>query len=164
MTVFLAVTAAADILVRLTSASDVELKDRFVRLSDVAEISGTDVPAFNELIIAALKDSATPQGLRRIGLAQLVRRALPTATVVGDLSGSIRFHAPQPGVARPPAYTDERQIREGDNLTVTATVGVVAIRRQVVALQDATRRDTRVFVRSTDGEVFAAPIEAGAAQ
>ena len=149
-------------IVRLTSASDIAVGDRIVRLSDVAE---TDDPALNEIVIAALKDSGAPREVRRIDVAHLIRRALPTAKVFGDLSGSIRFHAPAVAAPpSPPAYADEPEVRRGDKMTVTSTVGPVAIQRQVVALQEATPRQKRVFVRSSDGEIFSAPLQGGDAR
>lgn len=157
--------ATAAIMVRLTSANDVAVSDRTVRLSDVAELAGTDAPALHDIVIAALKDSGAPQEVRRIDVAHLIRRALPAAKVVGTLSGSIRIHGPAIAVPLPaPAYSDEPEVRRGDKVTVTSTVGPVAIRRQVVALQEATARQKRVFVRSSDGEIFSAPLQAGEAR
>jgi hypothetical protein len=156
--------AAAAIMVRLTSANDVALSDRTVRLSDVAELAGTDAPAFHDIVIAALKDSGAPQEVRRIDVAHLIRRALPAAKVIGTLSGSIRIHAPPTALVPPSTYADDPEVRRGDKLTVTSTVGPVAIQRQVVALQQATARQKRVFVRSSDGEIFSAPLQAGDAR
>jgi hypothetical protein len=157
--------AAATIVVRLTDAAQVEVSDRDVRLSDVAAIAGPNDSDLGNVVLATLAGRSATQEVSRSDLAQLIRRAVPRAEIVGELSGRIRVHAQSaPTSEAASTYSDEPQVRRGDKLTLNAAVGPVDIQREVVALQSASRRHKRVFVRSSEGEVFAAPIEGGAAK
>ena len=49
-------------------------------------------------------------------------------------------------------------IAKGDRLTLVSQVGPITIERPVTALQGARPHDRRIFVRTDDGDVFAAPI------
>lgn len=153
--------AAAGLMVRVTSAPDVEVSDRTVHLEQVATVAGPGATAARGVVVAGLAGGSTVGEISRADLARLIRRAVPAATVVGDLSGRIRIHSPAAAGPFPAAaYADDRRVARGDKLTLSATVGPVTVRRKVVAVQDATSRHKRVFVRSSDGEVFAAPIGA----
>jgi len=155
--------ATASILAALTPAEDIAIKDRVVRLSDVAAVSGLSAEAANTIEIAELAGPNVT--ISRKDLARLIGRAVPAIRVAGALTGSIRIHAPAAKpVPQPRPYIDDPEVRRGDKLTVSSSVGPVAIERRVVALQDASTRQRRVFVRSSDGEVFAAPVQTGAAQ
>ena len=50
-------------------------------------------------------------------------------------------------------------ISRGDRLTLVSHVGPITIERPVTALQGARPQDQRIFVRTDDGEVFAATID-----
>ena len=153
----LSAAAAAGLVIRLTGAPDVQLSDRSIQVSDVAQVDGLDAAVVGARVIAEVMAEG-PVEVSRDDLARLIRRAVPAADVTGQASGSIRIHspaAPVAGTASP--YVDERQVTRGNELTLTTTAGPVTIRRKVVALQDATSRHSKVFVRSADGEVFAAP-------
>jgi hypothetical protein len=64
----------------------------------------------------------------------------------GDYLGEVLF-AKAPLVSR------------GDKLTLVSTAGPVTITRQVRAVQTASTSQRRLFVRTSDGEVFAAPLD-----
>lgn len=55
-------------------------------------------------------------------------------------------------------------VQRGDTLTLVSSVGPVRITRDVTALQAVPPGQHRLFVRTKDGSVFAAPIAAGAAE
>ncbi len=148
---------AAIILVRLTSAGELQLAHRVVHLPDVAIVTGLEAEAANRIVIAELAGPHVT--ISRKDLARLIERAVPASRVTGALSGSIRILAPVPAPpAQPASYVDEPQVSRGDRLTVTSRVGPVVVERLAIALQDATRRQKKLFVTTADGEVFAAPV------
>lgn len=51
-------------------------------------------------------------------------------------------------------------IRQGQRLLLASRTGSVTIERPVTAVQSARPSDGKIFVRTDDGEVFAAPIKA----
>ena len=71
---------------------------------------------------------------------------------------------PAPHAKPQPYVTEAPLVERGQNLTLTSAAGAVVVRRPVVALQDATAKDKRLFVRTDDGQVFSAPLASGAAQ
>jgi len=159
----LTLAVAGSVIAALTNAGDVTLKDHVVRLSDVAVVTGPDAETANRIEVAELAGPLVT--ISRKDLARLIVRAAPAIRVAGASTGSIRIHAPAANpVARPAPYADEPKIRRGDELKVGASVGPVTIERSVIALQDASARQRRLFVRSSDGEVFATPVRSGDAK
>lgn len=51
-------------------------------------------------------------------------------------------------------------VRRGQRLTLASSVGPVMIERPVTAVQAAKPRDRRIFVRTADGEILSAPLQA----
>ena len=160
------IAAGAIATVTLTSAHELRLASRNLRLGDVATVSGPEAGGLRALTIARL-----PQGvavrLSRAELAALVRRAMPGARVVGDLGGALTLRSVAPITRHPksPTYVAEAPvIARGQALTLTATMGSAVIERPVVALQNARKGDKRLFVGTGDGAVLSAPLQMGAAQ
>ena len=132
-------------------------------VTDVAAVTGGDAETARKVEVAELAGPRVT--ISRKDLARLIGRAVPAIRVAGALTGTIRIHAPATNsIVRGEAYADEPQVRRGDELTLGSAVGPVAIERKVVALQEASARQRRVFVRSADGEIFAASAQAGAAK
>ncbi|HKC03569.1 MAG TPA: hypothetical protein VKC17_09730 [Sphingomicrobium sp.] len=163
--IFSAVLAAA-VAVRLTPAADVAVADGHVRLADIAEVSGADAAAFAGIEIARVPGNVAALPIARVKLASLIERAIPGARVSGDLDGHVTLHsmtAPSAAVSLP--YSpDTPAIERGQKLTLVSTVGPVVIQRPVVAAQSAAKSDSRLFVRTDDGEVISAPLAGGDAQ
>jgi hypothetical protein len=152
--------AAVGLIATPTSAREVTVRDRDVRVSDVATIAGAS-QAVRDVVIARLPSSGTERVLTGDQLAQLIRHALPGATVVGALQSSItiRSAAPAPQHAEMAPYVPPSPLmHRGDKLALTSSSDVIRIERPVVALQDASASAKRVFVRTGDGQVFAAPL------
>jgi hypothetical protein len=176
---------AASLVAVLSGPGEVHLAQREVRLSDVAEVRGAGAEAARSLVIARLPAGAARQ-VRRSVLAQLVRRSLPNLQVIGDTRGSVILKSPAAATAEARCFepVSERAagesaapaavarcgsvaavyvpepplVRRGDKLTLRSTAGPVIITREVVALQDARSIQQHLFVRSADGQVFAAPL------
>lgn len=160
------IAAAAIAIVTLTGAHELRLASRDLRLGDVATISGQHAGSLRELTIARLPQCVSVR-LSRAELAALLQRAVPGATVVGDMGGALTLYSVAPITPRPmlKSYVAEAPtIARGQALTLTATMGSTVIERPVVALQNARKGDKRLFVRTGDGTVLSAPLQMGSAQ
>lgn len=111
--------------------------------------------------IAALDAGSTSDaaGFERVACPD---RRLASAFRYDESRRSIRLSRPLARGDIVPAYPEFAlaAVRSGDRLTLISVAGPVRIERQVEALQ-AARAGERLFVRSPDGQVFAARYEAG---
>lgn len=147
--------AGAGLVVKLTSLGEVGLSGPSVRLSDVAD--GALPAQVRTAVIASVAPEEREVDVRRSDLADLIRRALPGARVEGSLAGTVRLRVPGRMAPAPARFSDGRAVRRGEALTVSSVSGPVRIERRVVALQDLGSGGRKLFVRSADGEIFAAP-------
>lgn len=94
--------------------------------------------------------------------------AMPGPAVRFDdrASANVAIRPIEAGTVIPDARLAEAPaLRRGSPLSLASTVGPVTIERPVTLAQDARARDRRVFVRTNDGEILAAAINAeGASQ
>lgn len=160
MTVLLSLLLAAVPTVTLVAADEVRLSEREVRLGDVANV---EVGELNAVIVARVPDNRTTVRLSRSEVASLIRRALPGVEVEGSSASMMTLVAPpRPTSAKvindmKPAMAPA--VTKGQRLTLASHAGPVTIERPVTALQAARPVDQRIFVRTDDGEIFAAPIK-----
>lgn len=100
--VAIALLAGTQLTATLKPESEIELADRYLRVSDVATLSGAD--AKTRAAVAARTLARLPAGrdnadLLRSALANLLRRAVPAIEAAGGGEGTIRFRISAP--ARP---------------------------------------------------------------
>jgi hypothetical protein len=107
--------------------------------------------------VPVTRDAVTPGPCERGRKAVAVRwapggEAIAAAAIEpGSYLGQVALAAPS-------------RVKRGDVLTLVAAAGPVEIRRRVSALQTATGRQRRLFVRAEDGVVFSARLPAGNAK
>jgi len=149
----------------LTAAAEVRVPCQDVYLTDVASVSGAgDGSGF---LIARLPRAGASIRLSKTQLAALVRRRIPGLEVDGGLKGGILIRsmaAVESKLERPVYVAEAPLVDRHQKLTLTSTSGPVTIERPVVALQRATKRDSRIFVRTSDGAVMSVPLWAAGAE
>src|SRR5438067_930009 len=144
--------AGVSLVATLSGASELRVASRDVHVADVAMVRGPGSESIGQVVIARLPEAALKTVSRR-ELAALIERAVPEVRVAGDLHGEVAIsstasRAPRAG---PRPYVAEVPLVErGQNMTLTSAAGAVVIQRPVVALQNATAKDERLFVRTAD--------------
>lgn len=158
---------AAGLAVTLTGAGEISVPHRDITLSDVAILSGIGSETARGLVIARLPAAGGTRQLARSALLDLVRRSVPGAKIAGPTAGVlvIRSAAPEPRRLEAQDYAEPAPaVHRGEKLVLSSRAGAVRIERPVTAVQDASARAARVFVRTDDGQVFAAPLKSDSAR
>lgn len=106
-----------------------------------------DLPVGTMLVPADLAPAACASGAKRAPLRYDQASGVPV-TAAAVTAGTYLGHVLPLAGAR---------VEKGDKLTLRSTAGPVTIERAVVAMQPG-RSGGRVFVRDSEGKVFAAPL------
>lgn len=158
--------AGASLIASLSGASELRVASGDVHIADVAEVRGPGAKWIGQIMIAQLPEGAR-KTLSRRQISELIERAVPAIQVSGHLDGNVviaSIAVPAPRAMPRPYVAEARVVERGQALTLNSAAGAVVIQRPVIALQSATAKDMRVFVRTNDGTVLSAPLAKGAAK